>query len=167
MRSKITWWTLAVVMLAAVSFAPSPAHAQIQGFMKFPPLIGDSTVEGHVGEIELLSYTQTAGAAACFKVAVVKNLDSSSPALAAFAISNQVFAQVTIMLTRITQGAVVPVFTALLSNVVVGTVELVEVDGGPTPTERVTLKPQRIELSFNAQNPDGTTFAVTKKFTCP
>jgi type VI protein secretion system component Hcp len=162
------WWTLAVVvMLAAVPFAPSPAHAQIQGFMKFPPLVGDSTVEGHVGEIELLSYTQTAGTNACFKVTAVKNLDRASPGLAAFAISNQTFAQVTIMLTRISQGAVVPVFTAVLGNVVVGSVELAEFDGGPTPTERVTLKPQRIELTFAAQAPDGTTSDVVKKFTCP
>jgi type VI protein secretion system component Hcp len=156
MRSKIRLSMLAVVSMSmVVSLGATPAAAQIQGFMKFPNLPGESQVKGHEGDIDLVSYTQAAGANACFKAIVVKGLDKASPGLALLAVSNQVVTPVTITLTKAGEAAF-DVFTALLENVVVGTVELVEFDGGPTPTERVTLRPRKATLTYRQQNPDGS-----------
>jgi len=168
MRSKIMPWALAViVMILAVPLVAAPAAADIQGYMKFPNLQGESTTEGHENEIELLSYNQAAGTAACFKVIVVKNLDRASPGLAVLAISNQVVTPVTVTLARTVTGVSQPVFTAALENVVVGTVELVEVDGTPTPTERVTLKPRRATLTYEFQSGAGAPTPVTTVVNCP
>jgi hypothetical protein len=40
-----------------------------------------------------------------------------------------------------------------MEDVLIGSVELVEVDGGPTPTERVVLLPRKVTLTFTGQNP--------------
>jgi type VI protein secretion system component Hcp len=168
MRSKTMPWALAVVvMLVALSLAPPPAAADFSGFMKFPNLQGESTAQGHENEIELLSYNQAAGTNACFKVVVVKNLDRASPGLAVLAISNQVVTPVTVTLARQVSGALEPVFTAVLENVVVGTVELVEVDGTPTTTERVTLKPRKATLTYQFQSGTGAPTPVTTVVNCP
>ena len=156
MPSKALQWTLAVLSLViAISTWPSAAAADVQGFMTFPGLPGESQVKGHEGQIDLISYTQVAGAAGCFKAIVIKGLDKASPGLAVLAVSNQVVTPVTINLEK-SGASPFNVFTAVLENVVVGTVELVEMDGTPVPTERVTLKPRRATLTYRLQNPDGS-----------
>src|SRR5262245_15139967 len=170
MKSKTMPCALAVlVMIVALSLVPPPAAAidEISGYLKFPNLMGEVTTAGHEGEIEALSYNQAAGTNACFKVTVVKFLDRASPGLAVLAISNQVVTPVTVTLARTVRGVSQPVFTAALENVVVGTVELVEVDGTPTPTERVTLKPRRATLTYEFQSGAGAPTPVTTVVNCP
>ena len=169
MRSKTMPCALAVVvMIVALSLVPPPAAAdEISGYLKFPNLLGEVTTAGHEGEIEALSYNQVAGTNACFKVTVVKFLDRASPGLAVLAISNQVVTPVTVTLARTVRGALETVFMAVLENVVVGTVELVDVEGSGFPTERVTLRPRRTTLTYEFQNPAGGTTPVTTVVNCP
>jgi hypothetical protein len=57
---------------------------------------------------------------------------------------------------------------AVLENVTVGNVELVEVDGTPLPTERVTLRPRRATLTYRTQLPNGQPGQpVTSVINCP
>jgi type VI protein secretion system component Hcp len=141
-------------MILTATVLPSLAAAEVQGFMRFPGLLGESNNDRHRDEIDVVSYTQTAGTAACFRVIVIKNLDRASPGLALLAVTNQVVSPVTILLEK-SGDAPVEVFRAVLDNVVVGNVELVEVDGAPTPTERVTLRPRRATLTYTLQSPSG------------
>jgi len=167
MRSKTLPCALAVVvMIVTLSLVPSPAAAQVAAYMKFPNLPGESTAEGHEGEINLISYSQVAGTNACFKVIVVKNLDRASPGLAVLAINNHVVTPVTVTLNKQDRGVLEPVFTAVLENVVVGTIELVEADGFPLPTERVTLRPRRATLTYEFQNGAGAPTPVTTVVNC-
>lgn len=166
MRSRIL--VLAVVsLLVVLALGPLPASADIQGFMKFPGLPGESTNDRHKDEIELVSYSQLAGENRCVKAIVVKNLDRASPGLAVLAVTNQVVTPVIISLSRVSDTPA-DVFTAVLENVTVGTVELVEVDGTPVPTERVTLKPRRATLTYTQQRADGGPGTpVTTTIICP
>jgi type VI secretion system secreted protein Hcp len=168
MRSKGLLSALAVS--AAITggwLVPSIAAADIQGFLKIPGLPGESTNDQHPNEIELVSYTQNAGTNACFKAIVIKNLDRASPGLAVLAVTNQVVTPVTVALVK-SGGTPFEVFTAVLENVIVGTVELVEVDGGPLPTERVTLRPRRATLTYRTQSADGSPGTpVTTVVNCP
>ena len=158
--------TLAIAVIIGC-VAPSLAAADVQGFMKIPGLPGESTNDRHAGEIDLVSYTQQAGTAACFKAIVVKGLDKASPGLALLAVTNQVVSPITITLSK-SAAEPVDVFTATLENVVVGNVELVEVDGGPVPTERVTLRPRKATLSYRPQKADGSLDApVVAVINCP
>jgi type VI protein secretion system component Hcp len=144
---------LAAVLVLAV-LAPSPAAAELNGFLKIPDLPGEAITRGHEGEIVLISYTQAAGTNACFKVTAIKNLDRASPGLALLAVTNQVVSPVKVTLATTGDGAF-DAFVAVLENVVVGNVELVEVDGSPLPTERVTLRPRRATLTYTPQLADG------------
>jgi hypothetical protein len=87
----------------------------------------------------LVSYTQTAGTNACFKAIAIKLLDRTSP-LALLAVTSQVVPSMTVTLAKAGEPPF-DAFVALLENVVVGNVELVEVDGTPVPTERVRCGP--------------------------
>jgi len=157
---------LAAIVIGAL--LPSTAAAQIQGFMKIPGLDGEATADGHQKEIELVSYTQTVGTGACFKASVVKNLDKASPGLAVLAVTNQAVSPVTVFLTTHDDGGFFNVFTVVLESATVANLELVEVDGGPTPTERVTLRARRVTLTYRARDSVGHELPpVTTVLTCP
>lgn len=157
MRSKIALYPLALIsLLLVVACLPAPAAAQIQSFMKIPGLPGESQVKGHEDEIELFSYMQSALAKGCLNVVASKGLDKASPGLSLLAVFKQIVPLVTVTLTRTAGDNPVDVFTALLEQVAVVSVDLSEFDGAGAPVERVTLQPRRATLSYRQQNPDGT-----------
>ena len=165
--NKVLGTLILCVSMLVVSLAPSMAEAVVDAFMNFPGLPGEATAEGHVNELNVLSYTQTAGGGACFKAIVIKQLDKASPGLALLAVTNQVVSPVTINLDR-AGDAPFNVFTAVLDNVVVGNVELVEFEGSLTTTERVTLRPRRATLTYRQQNPNGgPATSTTTIINCP
>ena len=168
MRSKTTLQALALaVAICAATLIPSPAQAEFDGFLKIPGVPGESAVRGHEGEITLISYSQIAGTGACLKIIAIKQLDLASPGLALLAVTNQVVSPVKVTLTRAGQNPF-EAFVATLENVTVGNVELVEMDGTPVPTERVTLRPRRATLTYRQQAQDGGPGEeVTKIISCP
>jgi type VI protein secretion system component Hcp len=113
-----------------------------------------------------VSYTQTAGTNACFRAIAIKLLDRTSPGLALLAVTNQVVPSMTVTLAKAGETPF-DAFVALLENVVVGNVELVDVDGTPVPTERVTLRPRRATLTFRSQSSTGQATPVTTVINCP
>ena len=140
MRSKTTLWVLALIAAGALH-APSRADAEFQGVLKIPSPGGS----GQNIEVALVSYSQIVDGQACFQGVVVKNLDRVSLQMAVLAATKQRLAVATVILTE--EGVSTPIeFRAELEDVLVGSVELVEVDGGPTPTERVTLLPSQATL---------------------
>ena len=156
-----------VVLIAGATLAPSPAQAEFDGFLKIPGLPGDSTNENHPNEIALVSYTQTAGTNACFRAIAIKLLDRTSPGLALLAVTDRVVPSMTVTLAKAGETPF-DAFIAVLENVVVGNVELVEVDGTPVPTERVTLRPRRATLTFRPQLANGQAGTpVTTVINCP
>jgi type VI protein secretion system component Hcp len=168
MRTKAVLQAVVLaVLLCAVTLWASPAQAEFDGFLRIPGLPGESTNENHLNEIALVSYTQTAGTAACFKAIAIKNLDRASPGLALLAVTNQVVSPVTVTLSRAGETPF-DAFVAVLENVTVGNVELVEVDGTPLPTERVTLRPRRATLTYRTQLSNGQPGPpVTTVINCP
>ncbi|HEX9821093.1 MAG TPA: type VI secretion system tube protein Hcp [Methylomirabilota bacterium] len=131
-----------------------------------PGLPGESTDDKHQNEIDLISYTQTAGGKGCFSAVAVKSLDRASPGLAVLAVARQVVSPVTVTLVKAAETPL-EVFVAVLEKVSIGTVELVEVDGDPLPVERVTLLPRRATLTYRQQNIDGSLGEPTTTFvTC-
>ena len=143
-----------VVVLCGITLGASPAEAVFDAFLNIPGLQGESTDDRHPNEITLVSYTQTVGTNACFRGIAIKNLDRASPGLALLAVTNQVVPSMTVTLTRAGDPPF-DAFIALLENVTVGNVELVEVEGAPLPTERVTLRPRRATLTYRLQSTSG------------
>jgi type VI protein secretion system component Hcp len=169
MRSLRILWALAfTAVIGGAALVPSPAEADFQGFLKIPGLPGESADRIHQDEIELISYTQTVTPAkGCFKGVAIKSLDKASPGLALLAVTNQVIPQATVTLAKSGQ-APFDALVVVLKNVIITTVELVEVDGTPIPTERVVLLPRRATLTYRAQNLDGSPGpTTTTTVVCP
>jgi type VI protein secretion system component Hcp len=164
--NKVLGTLILCVLMLVVALAPSTAEAVVDAFMNFPGLPGEATARGHEGEIDVLSYTQTAGGGACFKAIVIKQLDKASPGLALLAVTNQLVSSVTINLDR-AGDTPFNVLTVELENVVVGNVELVEFEGSLTTTERVTLRPRRAILTYRLQNPTGGVTPFRTVINCP
>jgi hypothetical protein len=81
-------------------------------------------------------------------------------------VTRQVVTPVTVTLTKAGDNPL-DIFVAELERVVVGTVELVEVDGDPLPVERVTLLPRRARLTYFQQDIDGSLGSpITTTVTC-
>jgi len=159
---------LGIATILSIALLPSIGSAEIQGFLKIPGLDGESQAKAHEREIDLASYTQTVGTAACFKASVVKGLDKASPGLAVLAATNQVVTPVTVTLATPVKESFFAVLTVLLENVTVANLELVEIDGSPTPTERVTLRARRVTLTYRAQDPNGNDLPpITTVINCP
>lgn len=168
MRSKTRLWAfvLAGATLGA-SLGPALADADFSGFLMIPGLPGESQDDLHRNEIDLVSYTQAVGTKACLKGIAVKNLDRASLGLAVLAISGQPIPLVKVTLRKTGENPL-DVFVAVLENVTIGSIELVEVDGGPIPTERVVLLPRRATLTYNQQLPTGVPGSpITTTLTCP
>ena len=97
----------------------------------------------------------------------IKLLDRTSPGLALLAVTDRVVPSMTVTLAKAGETPF-DAFIAVLENVVVGSVELVEVDGTPVPTERVTLRPRRATLTFRPQLANGQPGTpVTTVINCP
>lgn len=168
MRSKTMLWAfvLAVATLGA-SLGPSPANADFSAFLRIPGLQGESRDSRHMNEIDLVSYTQAVGTKACLKVIAVKNLDRASPGLAALALTGTPVSSVKVTLRKNGENPV-DVFVAVLDNMTIGSVELMEVDGAPILTERVVLLPRRATLTYTPQMEDGSLGpSITTTVTCP
>lgn len=168
MRSRTTFWILALaVATVGASLLPTAAEADFRGFLKIPGLPGESLDNQHKDEIDVVSYTQTVGTKACFRAVAVKNLDRASLGLAVLALTEQRVPTMTVALRKVGENPIEP-FNAVLENVLIGSVELMEVDGAPIPTERVVLLPRRVTLTYTSQQPDGTPGSiVTQVLTCP
>jgi type VI protein secretion system component Hcp len=133
--------------------------------LRIPGVPGESKVQGHVDDIELISYAECRDQGVSQgdrgegarqgqpRTGVARGHEPGHPH------GDDLPQQV--------GDAPIDFFTAVLENVVVGTVELVEVDGGLTPTERVTLLPTRATLTY-VQKPDGSPGPTsTSLITCP
>lgn len=153
------------VMLALSSVGS--AHAATELFLKWPNITGDSATAGHVGEIQLQSYSQsvsnndtavplTIKRAVCGQVVITKTIDRTSTHFLGFVLSS-----------ARTQGPVVVTFvklgespqtyyTVTLRNVIVASVTQNDSPSDAIITETITMLAAQFSYSFRPQLPDGT-----------
>jgi type VI protein secretion system component Hcp len=167
MRPKTILWALALALGTWSALLPATAAADFQGFLRIPGVQGDSQDDQHQGDIDLISYTQTVGNKACFKAVVIKGLDRASVGLALLAVNETRVAKATVTLRKSGNIQFDPL-VVVMEDVLIGSVELVELDGGPTPTERVVLLPRKATLTSTGQEPSGQPVPTGKAvINCP
>jgi type VI protein secretion system component Hcp len=119
-----------------------------------PAILGESTATGHVGEIDLLSFTmsfsQPVTPATCGILRLLKNVDRASPNLVISAILNRHHTHA--VLSGVTNDGIVN-FRMSLTNVIVLSVNISDSSGVPPATEEVTLQVQRIVLDVLPEDP--------------
>jgi type VI protein secretion system component Hcp len=150
----------AAVLVVVQSFTSlSQAEAVLTSVTYFlqitdPVILGESTVVGHVGEIDLLSFTmsfsQPVTPATCGILRLLKNVDRASPNLVISAILNRHHGNA--VLSGVTNDGIVN-FRMSLTNVIVLSVNISDSSGVPPATEEVTLQVQRIVLDVRPEDP--------------
>ena len=160
---------LVLIAIARVPTAASAASAGEQIVMQVPNIPGSSTLAGHAGWIDVLSFAgsavaPTSGSQQPCQMVVQKPLDIASPHLWVATVTGQLFKTIEIQLIKPGPGSPFVLYDIQLENAEFTSIG----DSGSNalPLESVTLKATRVILTFNAQNPNGTINPITTSFTC-
>jgi len=155
-------WGLALLLVIAIAMVPTAASAAEQIVMLVPNIPGSSTLNGHLGWIDVLSFsgsavapTASGGASPC-QMMVQKNLDIASPPLWLATVTGKVFT--TIKIDVVTVGTTGTPFVALEIQLEDAQIASIGDSGSNAlPQESVT---------FNERNSSGTITPITVSFTC-
>jgi type VI protein secretion system component Hcp len=146
------------------------AQAATDLFLTWPGIVGPSAVQGHIGDIELASYSQTAsntfhpntggggaGKAICGKITITKHIDSTSPVFLGMVLSERVTAGPVIFTFAKTGVKTDTTFyTVTLRNVVPTSITQSDSTGDDTITETIVLAASQFVFSFTPQMPSGS-----------
>ena len=158
----------AVIATVGATFVlPMQAQAATDLFLTWPGIIGPSTVQGHAGDIELTSYTQTAsntfsqsssgggsGKAVCGEVTITKRIDSTSPIFLGMVLSGNVTqGPVTITFAKSSNDATF--YLVSLRNVIATSITQSDDPGPGKITETIVLSAAQFEFTFTPQLPNG------------
>jgi type VI secretion system secreted protein Hcp len=166
------------VALGVCSAATAQAANEL--FLTWPGIIGPSTVQGHVGDIELLSYSQSAsntvgssssagagaGKATCGQVTITKRIDSTSPIFFGMVLSGTItLAPVTVTFARGAQDKTF--YSVSLRDVVPTSIIQSDSTGPGTLTETITFLAVQFTITYTPQLPSGGVGTpVTVSFSC-
>jgi type VI secretion system Hcp family effector len=162
----------AVIATAGLAFVlPTQAQAATDLFLTWPGIIGSSTVQGHVGDIELLSYSQNAsntanpdstgkgggGKAICGQITITKRLDSSSPVFLGMVLSERITAgPVTVTFAKSGNARDTTFYTVRLRDVVPTSITQSDSPGADTIIETIVLAARQFVFTFTPQLPNGS-----------
>jgi type VI protein secretion system component Hcp len=172
-RRGITSGLVLLLVLSTIAMVPTAASAASteEIVIHVPNIPGSSTVVGHIGWIDALSFAgsavapTSASAGQPCQMVVQKPLDIASPHLWVATVTGQLFATIRIQLLEpSTTGSPFVLYDIQLENAQFTSIG----DSGSNalPLESVTLKAAKVMLTFNKQNPNGTVTPVTTSFTC-
>lgn len=130
---------------------------------------GESTLEGHVDEIELHGYShgvtmactvdqshteRTSGRSQHQDFTISKYFDLSSVKLHEYCNKAQSLKQCTILVGRNDNGAILPLVTYTLDEVLISSISVS--GGGDRPQETVTLNYTQIKIEYQGQKTDAS-----------
>jgi type VI secretion system secreted protein Hcp len=159
----------AFAVAATLAFVlPLQAQAATDLFLTWPGIIGPSTVQGHVGDIELNSYSQNAsntatqssggggsGKAICGEVTITKNIDSTSPVFLGMVLSGRHTAgPVTVTFAKSKQDTTF--YTVSLRDVVPTSITQSDSSGPQRITETIVFAAGQFVFTFTPQLANGS-----------
>jgi type VI protein secretion system component Hcp len=156
MKNVTAFTIIATVGLAFV--LPSQAQAATDLFLTWPGIIGPSTVQGHVGDIELTSYSQNAsiagGKSVCGEVTITKRIDKTSPIFLGMLLSGKTTAgPVTVTFAKSVQDTTF--YAVTLHNVLLTSIMQNDNTGSDRLTETIVLSAVRFQFTYTPQLSDG------------
>lgn len=168
---------VSITLLAlGISLASASEAMAQRAFMFVPGIPGESTVEGFVDWISVLSIRQNAVSSSRKSIAcdlsIVKTIDAAGPALWASAATGATIPEIVIAVLRNTVpeggsggSTIVKLYDIRLTNVRIGGVQATA--GATDSSETITLVPQGVTLTFFTQTPTGAVGPpVTQSFPC-
>ena len=167
-----------VCVAAAIAGSTLPADAA-EIFLRLGAIRGESTVAGHEGDIELLSYSQSfragelpvsggggPGRSTCGEVTVIKQIDRSSPVLIARVLQNANVGSADITFRGSAANAV-EYYRVRLTDVFITAIEQTDQPDPQRIVERVSLRARAFRFEYFPQGPTGgPTGSVTFAWDC-
>jgi type VI secretion system secreted protein Hcp len=151
--------------------------AAVDYFLKIDGVEGESTDEGHKGEIEVLSWSwgvsnsgaraigsgAGAGKANFQDISITKFLDKASPQLFLATASGKHYPTATLMAAAdADRDGKQDYYVIKLTDVIVSSFQQSGASGGDKPTESISLNFAKIEIEYMPQKPDGSLDAPVK-----
>jgi type VI secretion system Hcp family effector len=174
LRRGTTSGLVLLLVLNAIAMVPTAVSAASAGepiVMMVPSIPGSSTLPGHTGWIDLLSFAGSAvaptpsGAGSPCQMVVQKPLDIASPHLWVATVTGKLFKTIDIQLIKPgTTGNPFVLYDIQLENAEFTSIG--DSSSNALPLESLTLKAARVTLTFNSQNPNGSSNPITTSFTC-
>jgi type VI secretion system secreted protein Hcp len=147
------------------------AQAATDLFLTWPGIVGPSNVQGHLGDIELISYSQNAsntatvvggtgtgagaGKAVCGEVTITKRIDSTSPIFLGKVLSGSPTAgPVTVTFAKSAQDTTF--YTVSLRKVIATSITQSDSTGPERITETIVLLASQFVFTFTPQLPNGS-----------
>lgn len=163
-----------LLVVMAIAMAATTASAADRILMKVPGIPGSSTVVNHSGWINVNSLAGSGvapaanggGAQPC-QVVVQKPIDIASPHLWADTVNGHIFTSpITIQVLATTaDGGTYVQYEIELTNTEITSIG--DAGSNGLPVESLTLRADKVSLTFNTQNPDsGAITSTTTSFTC-
>ena len=154
-----------IATVGVASVLPMQAQAATDLFLTWPGIIGPSTIQGHAGDIELTSYTQTAsntasqssggggsGKAVCGAITITKGIDSTSPVFLGMVLSGRHTAgPVTVTFAKSKQDTTF--YTVSLRDVIPTSITQSDDPGPGRITETIVLSASQFEFTLTPQLP--------------
>jgi type VI secretion system secreted protein Hcp len=158
----------AIAMAGLASILPTQSQAATDLFLTWPGIVGPSTVPGHVGDIELQSYSQNAsntgnlnpggggaGKAICGEITITKNIDSTSPVFLGMVLTGKHTAgPVTVTFAKSKQDTTF--YTVTLRDVLVTSITQSDSPSPQRITETIVFAAGRFLFTFTPQLPNGS-----------
>ena len=156
----------AVQVVFATGVAAGAVQAQaVDSWLRIPGIPGESVNADHKGEIDVISFTQTLDAKTC-QLAVLKYLDSATPALSEATAKKSALPNVTLSARKSGDGQK-DFLTITLLNASVASVDTSSAGGDVPPKEQVIFAPRSVTVTYRAQDAKGGLgAAVTSTFNC-
>jgi type VI protein secretion system component Hcp len=160
---------LLTALILVFSLASAGEALAQRAFLFVPGIPGDSTVEGYVDWINVLSIRQSATASSRRSIAcdlsVVKNIDIAGPALWATAASGLIIPEMLISVLKNGADTTAKLYDIRLTNVRITAVQASA--GAADASETITLLPQGATLTYYPQSPSGAAVTpVMQSFSC-
>ena len=162
--------SISILILLSALFS-APAEAQIDIFLKIGDIKGESVVDGHVDEIDVLgwgwqmsqpgtTHTDTGGGgterAEIGDISIIKNSDAASPALYLAIMTGEHIPEAILTLERAGQDGRIPYLIITMTNVIVTSARLGGSTGDTTPVEQITLNFAQVRIEYYPQSRDGS-----------
>jgi type VI protein secretion system component Hcp len=134
------------------------ARAANELFLTWPGILGPSSVAGHIGDIDLISYSQNAsnvgGKSVCGEITVTKRIDSTSPIFLGMVLSGKATAgPVTVTFAKTPQDTTF--YSVRLTEVIPTSITQADSTGPDKLTETIVFSAVRFEFTFTPQSASG------------
>jgi type VI secretion system secreted protein Hcp len=169
MKTHLLKSVIAVILLAVASSIQA-ADQGASFFLKIDGVQGESTIPGHLNEIDVLAYsfgasnsgsTGTGGGGGAGKanfqdLSLTKRVDGTSPVLLLACASGQHFGTVELKGVRGKNTKMEEYLIIKLTNVLVSSVSAGGTDGGDASAENISFNFEKIQFIVRKTNPNGT-----------